>query len=47
LTTSKLAGDGGEAAVINDITDIALDIEKCGVDGVGVLPRSRHLDVLV
>lgn len=47
LTTSKLAGDGGEAAVFNDITDIALDLGKGGVDGVGVLPRSRQLDVLV
>jgi hypothetical protein len=32
LTTSKPAGDGGKIAVINDITDIALDIGKGEVD---------------
>lgn len=47
LTTSKLPGDGGKATVIDDITDIALDIGKGEVGGVGPLPRSRQLGVLV
>jgi len=47
LTTSKLAGDGGKTAVIDDITDIAFHIVKGGVGGVGVLPRPRQLGVFV